>query len=189
MATRTKIAPAKKSLFRRCLELFPHGFALFGVCVVVVFLVRLVMIPWAYHIGGQSFPNTLWGGYGRLRTNSGKDYGFYMQLGGSIWLHDKTTLRWRVNPGYAGAAWLCAAKGERYVLDVSGGAPEFSAPWLSTDGTKAFFHLRPAEGAPGSMSLDLHGEWKGRELVLEDGRTNLRPGTFKDYEALCQSKK
>jgi hypothetical protein len=200
VATKRTRAAKRTSFVRRCLGFLSHGFALFGALVLVLLLCRLLLMPWAYHIGGQSFPNTQWMGYGRLHSASGKDQGLYMQIGGSIWLQDKSAARWRMNPGYSGNAWLCSPKGERFVLDVSGEAPTTSRPWLSTDGTKAFFYLRPPGGGPGSMRLDLHGEWKGRDLIVDDGGTldgkpgqhagaTLRMGSLKDFQALCESLK
>lgn len=195
MAKDRKPSPEKPSALRRCLGCLPQIFTLIGALVVGFILIRLLLMPWAYHIGGQSFPNTQWMGFGRLHSTSGPDYGLLIQIGGVLWSEQKGVARWKLNPGYAGTASLCGPKGERFLLEVSGGAPRSSSPWLSTDGTKLLLDLGPPDGSPGSMRLNLGGEWRGSELVVEDrnpeqhASATLKPGSHSEFQKLCDALK
>ncbi len=195
MAKDRKRSPEKPSALRRCLGCLPQIFTLIGALVVGFILIRLLLMPWAYHIGGQSFPSTQWTGFGRLHSNAGQDSGLYIQIEGTIWSTQRRSLKWELNPSYTGTASLCGPKGERFMLDLSGGAPRSSRRWLSTNGTKVLFSLDPPQGSPDSMDLDLRGEWKGSDLVVEDrkpgqhGEATLKPGSYSEFQKLCDALK
>jgi hypothetical protein len=195
MAKDRKRSPEKTSRLRGWLGCLPQVFVLIGAIVLGILVIRLLLMPWAYHIGGQSFPSTQWTGFGRLHSTTGQDQGLYIEIGGVLWSEPKGVARWKLNPGYAGTASVCGPKGERFILDLSGGAPRSASPWLSTDGTQVLLNLAPPQGAPGSMRFDLSGEWKGSDLAVADRKPGqhaewvLKPGSYSEFQKLCEALK
>jgi len=149
---------------------------------------QVAAVPWAYHIGGQFFPQYAMDRFWRLHSTPGPDQGLYIQIGGVLWSEQKGTARWKLNPGYAGAASVCGLKGERFMLDLSGARPErlVLAQYRRHEGLA---NLGPPQGSPGSMRLDLRGEWKGSELVVEDQKpgqpaaATLKPGSYSELKS------
>jgi hypothetical protein len=128
-----------------------------------------LIAPWAYRIGGRWTPG-FWGGFGKLRTETGQEYPIYI----NFHLDIQNTSRLRVNgslpTGVSGTGWLCSAQGVMQFLDLSG---DIYGAYRSTDGKQMGFRLLDYRksfriGPQRQRYADFIGRWHGPELVMEE---------------------
>jgi hypothetical protein len=48
--------------------------------ILLVFVVHVVLNPWALHIGGRWTPAMAWHGIGKLQSTSGANYGLFTEV-------------------------------------------------------------------------------------------------------------
>jgi len=48
--------------------------------ILLVFVVYVVLNPWALHIGGRWTPAMTWHGVGKLQSTSGANYGLFIEV-------------------------------------------------------------------------------------------------------------
>ncbi len=48
--------------------------------ILLVFVVYMVLNPWALHIGGRWTPAMTWHGVGKLQSTSGANYGLFIEV-------------------------------------------------------------------------------------------------------------
>ena len=127
-------------------------------------LITAVLAPYAFYYGGHFHLLGGWQGQGTIHNeHAGGDYFFYLNIEPSTPGYRKSDIK--------GIAYLCTPKGERFRLNVGGSLPR-SRP-TNTRGVPIHLYLfnRPLfvrlnnDHRP---SLDLHGAFGDRQLVLED---------------------
>lgn len=174
-----------------------------------VYVLMVVMHPWALHIGGRSTPLLYWHGAGTLVSKDGRSYPLYVgfspgkpsgfsgggRRGGKIKSAD-----------LSGTGWLCVAPGEviRMKLDgdMYGGYASDSQSLVSfrlLERTR-IFSLNPDHGG----FFDLAGSWHGPDLVMDrpgeqgirlqagpfidNATVTLRWANFEEFEAQCRAR-
>ncbi len=190
------------------------GIALLLVVGPVLFLlIDAVFAPWAFVMGGHFHPLPYWQGWGVLHARPAGDFVVLVRM----WPTPGS------RNGYSavtGTAELCAPRGERFSLQLSG---EFVRKhvWLHPDGEPMYLHLyrRPWYYSFVTVDrrprLDLHGPWRGPDLVMDDhgtlsraflpdgrlfpgppgdqpaargsAKVTLREGSHADFDAACRA--
>lgn len=169
--------------------------------------------PWSFFVGGGFHIVPGWRAWGRLHSPSEGDYLLWVQLLPS-------------SPGrttgltyMTGTADICSPRGTRLAMKVTGDMDRHT--WLDIDGKRvaiSMFHRDPFMGlfsADRRPHVDLHGEWRGPLLELDDGGTvsqafsadgtpylgppshqpharwnghiTLRTGSYADFAAACRA--
>lgn len=131
-------------------------------CFGVVLGILAMTAPWGFFMGGHFHWTMRWQGVGVLHAkDSGGDYALYVRL-------------WAIPASrhVTGSGVLCTPRRETFNLDVSGAFDK--GIWLDTNGKKTELSLvnRTAGCPPCSknlgINLDLRGQWKNPELVMDD---------------------
>ena len=148
-------------------QLFPIV-ALFVVAVVVL---PAIFMPWAFFMGGSFHILPTWQGWGKMHSNTaGGDYVIRISI------YPKTGRR----VGYThvrGTAWLCTPRGESFYMNLGG---DFQKDLrLNTDGKTASFSMynngiKSKFTADRRPNLELRGQWKNPDLVLDDNGSIAR---------------
>ena len=169
--------------------------------------------PWSFFVGGAFHIVPGWRAWGRLHSPAEGDYLLWVQL-----LPD--------SPGrttgltyMTGRAEICSPRGTILTLRLVGDMDR--GTWLDIDGKRVsihLFHRAPFTGlfsAERRPRLDLHGEWRGPMLELDDrgtvsqaftadgapflgpparqprtrwsGHITLRTGSHADFAAACHA--
>jgi hypothetical protein len=167
-----KLVPTYASRRRRgCLGCLGGCFVpLAGLLVaapIFIALVLAVFAPWGYFLGGAFHPVPAWVGVGRLHAKSG-DFVLYVEMSPS------PSGRFG-QPSVTGQAFLYTPKGERINLKMGG---SFLQKWIGLVPEGRAMHLwlhrrvGPTINARDNRPrFDLHGTWRGRDLVLSDDGT------------------
>jgi hypothetical protein len=142
--------------------------ALFFVAVVVL---PAIFMPWAFFMGGSFHMLPTWQGWGRMHSKTaGGDYVIRISM------YPKTGRR----VGYThvrGTAWLCTPRGESFYLNLGG---DFQKDLrLNTDGKTARFYMDNNDikshfTADRRPNMELRGQWKNPDLVLDDNGSIAR---------------
>jgi hypothetical protein len=98
--------------------------ALWGTAALVfVWLVTVVLNPWALHIGGRPTPLLFWHGTGTVKSKDGASYPLYV----TFWPGRPQGISGigrregkRVMAHLSGTAWLCSVPGQPQRMDLSG---------------------------------------------------------------------
>lgn len=174
--------------------------------VVVVYVVTVVLNPWALHIGGRSTPLLYWHGTGTVVAKGGKAYPLYISFWpgkpqrhgggrreGKLWSADLN-----------GTGWLCTAPGSVERMDMS--ATMYGGYSSTGDSLFAFRLLEWRK--PFAISyqhrgfFDMAGTFQGPSLVLnrpneqgvpfqsgmliDKATATLHFGSYSEFEAACQ---
>lgn len=138
----------------------------------LVIAVMALMVPWAFHIGGRWTLTTAWYGVGRLRDSTGQEYGLYTSIFPDVGRQGRGV---HVGPAMPtphsrlrGQAWVCTQKGMRIPFDVSG---DIYGAWLNADGKLMHLSLREPTKDKLKRHFELHGNFQGAELALDDGKS------------------
>ena len=128
--------------------------------------VTYVFAPWGYYMGGRFHAIPLWQGVGRLHSNSaGGDYAIY------VWFWPSHG-RFRQLAYVNGSAMVCTPRGEKFTLRLGGDFDK--PPGHDLDGKKGRLYMfnRTAShifnGGSARPELELHGQWSGPDLVMDD---------------------
>jgi hypothetical protein len=136
--------------------------------VIAIGLGLVLIMPWAFHIGGRWTPLT-WLGSGTLVTTGGKTYPLYVMLYPSSHFSRLHLDNLRPTGGVQGSACLCTSPGAFQYLKLSG---TIYNGWRSTDGSLMGFRLLEATivdvGQARAGYFDLTGRWRGGELAMDD---------------------
>jgi hypothetical protein len=180
------------------------GALFFG--VIVVILLMLALYPWAFRIGGQLTPLTVWTGYGRLHSASGANSALYVRLVFHM-------PRGRGGSNLRGSALLCTPQGRTYSYNLSGSVLK---AWQSTEGKTTVLYLAGPQEDKSNRGFELRGVWRGGSLEMDDrgtmrrwflpdgslsptnlpthllkpsdlAQTTLSFGSKEDFETLCKS--
>lgn len=144
--------------------------------VAFIWLVYVVLNPWALRIGGQFTPLLYWHGNGTVHSQDGRIYPLYVlffpgrpQKGGHLITHREGK---PVDADLKGSAWLCLAPGQVERMQLSG---TMYGGYTST--ARSLFAFRVLEWRkPIRINyqyrgfFDLAGEFQGSQLVMN------RPG-------------
>lgn len=149
--------------------------------VVFLYVIMIVLNPWALHIGGRSTPLLYWHGTGTVISKDGKTYPLYV----SFWpdkpgRHSggrREGKRWSAD--VAGTGWLCTAPGSIERMDMS--ATKYGG-YSTTDDSLFDFRLlewrKPfALNAQYRGYFDVAGTFEGPNLVMN--RPNEQGSRFK----------
>jgi hypothetical protein len=136
---------------------------------VAYMLIIAVFAPWGFFLGGHIHVLPVWHGIGHLKASSG-DYVLY------FWMSPAPGGRTYNYPYFRGWGYLCTPRGERYSLRATGSLHEHTG--IDTNGKEMHleFHRRPwnwawTGGWDRRPRLDLSGQWRDAELVMDDGGT------------------
>jgi hypothetical protein len=173
-----------------------------------VWVVMVVLNPWALHIGGRSTPLLYWHGTGTVTSKDGRTYPLY------VWI-------WPGRPrGFSGAGrregkrsmaalsgdgWLCIAPGTMERMDLSG--TMYGGYTSTADGLMDFRLLERRK--PFAINyqnrgfFDLAGEWRGPDLVMnrpneqgirfksglfiDSATVTLHWADYAEFEAACRA--
>lgn len=144
-----------------------HGVGL-GFVLLVVLLMRPVMYPWAFFLGGDFHPLGIWRGWGRMHSKTAGDYLLYVEI-------SPTTYKYAYHEwGLTGTARLCTPKGEYFALRLNGDMPRkfyvnsLGQPVrLGMDNWRATMIVGP-ETRP---VFSLWGTWAEGEVRADDHKT------------------
>jgi hypothetical protein len=137
---------------------------------VMLFLIAIIVTPWAFRIGGN-WTLASWYGLGTLRTQAGDEYPllifFYPDIRTMSRLHLNGQ---RPTSGLRGNGWLCSAQGVTQRLDLTG---DIYGAYLNTDGNQMNIRLLDARrhfriNPQNQRYFDLTGRWHGSELIMQD---------------------
>ena len=177
-----------------------HPILVFLLLIVLAVAVVLIM-PWAFHIGGRWTPLVTWNGTGTLHSSGGKEYPIWISFHPS---KNSSQLRLdglRPSSGLGGLACLCMSPDTTQVLTLSG---TLYGAWASTEGSMVDLRLRELKVIDVGQTtgfFDLNGRWQGQDLVMNDrGRpgsefrsglriahasVTLRPSSFWTCKSAC----
>jgi hypothetical protein len=172
----------------------------------LVWVVMVVLNPWAMEIGGRSTPLLYWHGTGTVVAKDGKNYPLYLTFWpGRPGRHGggrREGKRWSAD--LDGRGYLCVAPGSVERMNVSG--TMYGAYMSSADNLFDFrllewrkaFAINPQHRG----FFDVAGTWDGPELVLnrpnEQGipfksgilidraTARLHWGSYEEFEAACR---
>ncbi len=171
-----------------------------------VWLLLVVMNPWALHIGGHTTPLLYWHGTGRVVAKDGKSYPLYLTF-----FPDRPRRRFGArregkgwNANLTGAAWLCAVPGHPQKMQVSG---TMYGGYTSTDNALMDFRILEWR-KPFRINyqkrgfFDVAGMFQGPELVLnrpneqgirmqtgpyiDNATAQLHWASYSEFEAACR---
>jgi len=134
-----------------------------GGAMVLIFVVTILINPWALHMGGRWTPALVWHGVGKLQSSSGANYGLFLEV--SPFLRHGRHGGMGGGSNLTGTAKICTPQGDVYPLTVSG---SLKRAWLDADGKSVTFYFSSLKGAATPLKFALLGAWQGQELVLED---------------------
>lgn len=173
-----------------------------------VWLVIVVMNPWALHIGGRSTPLLYWHGWGRVAAKDGKTYPLYIYFSPGRPLRGHIVSRRegkRMSADLHGMGWLCIAPGTTELMNLSG---TMYGGYTSSDDSLFTFRLlewrKPYQiNYPYRGFFDLTGMWHGQELVMDrpgeqgipfksgmlidNAKVTLHWANFQEFEAACRA--
>jgi hypothetical protein len=181
---------------------------LFACGLAFVWIMTVVLNPWALHIGGRSTPLLYWHGSGIVTSKNGKTYPLYL----SFWPGRPGGFSGggrrdgkAVNAHVSGTGWLCIAPGNIERMELNGSV--YGGYTSTADG---LFDFRLLEWRkPFTINyqsrgfFDLAGTWQGSDLVLnrpneqgirlktgpfiDNATTTLRWSTYDEFETACRS--
>ena len=130
-------------------------------------LAILLIIPWAFHIGGRWTP-LAWFGSGTLASKGGS-YPIFVMFYPSAHMSRLHPPGLRPTAGLAGSACICTSRGTSQYLKLSG---TIYNGWPTTEGSTISFRLLEPTvvdvGQQRAGYLDLTGKWQGHDLVMSD---------------------
>jgi hypothetical protein len=159
--------PSRKR--RSCLgSCFGSLLSFFVIGLILSSLILALFAPWGYFLGGNFHPIPVWRGWGKLQEPSG-DYLVYVSM-------FPTTPGRVTGPAVTGIAYICTPRGEQFRLSLVG---LFTTKNLGLDSNNQFMHIhmyyRPlffgAFTTERRPRLDLYGNWRNPNLVMEDRGT------------------
>lgn len=135
------------------------------VCALIP-LGLVVIMPWAFHIGGRWTPLLTWWGSGTLISKGG-EYPLFITLYPSSHFSRLRLKGRQPTGGVQGSACLCTSQGVGQYLKLSG---TIYGGWSSTEGSLMLLRLLEPTivdvGQTRAGYFDLTGEWHGSELML-----------------------
>lgn len=146
------------------------GILLLGVAGGSVLLVAIdfAFAPWSFQMGGAPHTLPVWHGESRMHASSG-DYTLY------LWIQPARGRRRSNYPLFAGTAWLCTPRGERYQLRLRAYMFEHPAA-TGTNGMEMRIEMYQRRwfwsfNGSGRPELTLRGRWQNPDFVANDGGT------------------
>lgn len=135
------------------------------VAVLFVLAFELLFNPWAFHLGDRFTPLTVWEGVGILHGSNGARDAVYVRLwlkarGMTSSLHST-----RTRGTFVGEALVGTPQGKTQRYEVSG---TLETTWWSADGVPLALRIRAPRGEHPRQLFDLHGSFRGAQLVLDD---------------------
>jgi hypothetical protein len=173
-----------------------------------VWVLIVVLHPWALHIGGRSTPLLTWHGVGSVVSKDGKSYPMYISFtpGRSRGTHVGGRREGKIKNGNLdGRGWLCIAPGNAERMNVSG---TIYGGYTSTADSLIAFRLlewrRPFAINPQKRGFfDLAGTFQGPDLVMDrtgeqgimfasglfidHATATLHWGSYDDFDAACRN--
>ena len=131
--------------------------------IALIFVVTILINPWALHMGGRWTPALVWHGVGKLQSTSGANYGLFLEVNPFVRHGRHGGMGGGTN--LTGTAKICTPQGDVYPLTVSG---SLKRAWLDADGKSVTFYFHSLKGASTKLDFELLGAWQGHDLVLED---------------------
>jgi hypothetical protein len=173
-----------------------------------VWILLVVMNPWALHIGGISTPLLYWNGSGTVVAKGGKTYPLYV----TFWPGKPSGFSGggrrsgkHKNADLSGTGYLCIAPGNIERMKLSG---DMYGGYKSTEGSLMDFRVlewrKPFQINPQHRGFfDIAGSWHGSELVMDrpgeqgvpfksglfidNATVTLRPSTYAEFESACRN--
>ncbi len=153
-----------------------------------VWLLTVVLNPWALHIGGRSTPLLYWHGSGKLLSKDGKTYPLYISFWPGRPMRNSSGRRegkgWSAH--LSGTGYLCVAPGQIEKMQMSG-----TMYGGYSDSKDSLFDFRLLEWRkPFSINyqnrgyFDMAGMWHGQDLVMDrpnEQGIKLNTGPFIDH--------
>ena len=182
---------------------------LFGIAALAfVWLLTVVLNPWALHIGGRSTPLLYWHGSGTVVSKDGKAYPLYVSFwpGRPRGFHSGGRREGkRKNADLIGTGWLCIAPGTVQRMQISG---NMYGGYRSADDSLIDFRLLEWRKSfqinyQHRGFFDVAGKWRGPDLVMDrpgeqgirfqsglfidNATVTLHWSSYEEFESACHS--